>query len=104
MSDDEAWLREDRDHTYRMEQEKTSQVMYKAENRKEAIQVAIATVGIVTVVVAVIWALWSADIRNQERKQQQILVCTQSGGTMLELKSGKASCVYLRDSGPVDGS
>jgi hypothetical protein len=54
------------------------------------------------VLAMIVGALWSADIRNQARKQQQSLACTQSGGTMLELKSG-TTCVYLRDSGGVDG-
>ena len=49
MSDD-TWIKDERDHEYRMEQERTKAVIYRSESRKEAVQVVAVVVGIVAII------------------------------------------------------
>lgn len=97
MSDTD-WIASERDHEYRMEQEKTKQVRAKAEARATIWQYVLVTFGIVAgigiLVGAVAWGLESSAKRGSAER----LACVQSGGTVVETTSGQL-CLRLADGG-----
>lgn len=100
MSDNADWVKADNDHLYRMEQERTKQVRAKAETRKKIagyVAVVVGTLGILAVLVA---AIWTGVQRSNETRVEQIADCTQSGGTMFNIKGSGAVCLHLREGVP----
>lgn len=98
--DDTAWMREDRDHIYRLEQEKTRQTSIKAETRKEIAGYITVLLGIVLVVGIIAGTVWTTVQRSNATKAQQIADCTRAGGTMFNLASGGPVCLFLKDGEP----
>lgn len=92
MSDD--WIKEDRDHLLRMEQEKTQQVRAKAEARSEMVKAIALAVAVIAVVGMAVTAVWTGVQRSNERGNEQTVACTQSGGTMFDLTTGTV-CLRL---------
>lgn len=95
MSDD-SWIQEDRDHLYRMEQERTQQVRAKVEARKEIVGYIAVAVGIMVVIGMLLAAIWTGIQRSNETKAKQIADCVQAGGTMFDLTNSGPTCLHLR--------
>lgn len=92
MSDE--WITAERNHEFRMEQEKTKQVRAKAESRATIWQYVLVTFGIVAVVLALVGALvWNVE-NNAKRGTEERLACLEDGGTVVETTSGRL-CLRL---------
>lgn len=96
MSDNEAWIREDRDHLYRMEQEKTKQVQTKADGRNDIAAIFAILVGIIAVVGLIVGAIWTTVAKDSQRSYEKQLECTRSGGTIFKIESSGPVCLHLR--------
>lgn len=96
MSDD-TWIKDERDHEYRMEQERTKAVIYRSESRKEAVQVVAVVVGIVAVITLVVAALWTEARSNRERLERESVRCAETGGTMLDLAQSGKTCFRIEE-------
>lgn len=96
MSEDTEWIREDRDHLYRMEQEKTRQVQTKAEARLEIAGYFAVLIGIVVVVGLVVGAVWTTVAKDGQRSYEKQLECTRSGGTIFNIENSGPVCLHLR--------
>ena len=71
-----------------MEKEKTRQADIKATARTERIQAVAVAVGVIAVVGIITGAIWTGLTQSSERRQEQIIVCTESGGTMVDTTGG----------------
>ena len=97
MSDD--WITQDREHLLRLEKEKTQQVRAKADARSEMVKAVALAVGAIIVIGIAVAAVWTGVQRSSERESEQTVACTQSGGTMFDLKTGGRVCLRLEGSG-----
>ena len=104
MSDNAAWVREDNAHLLSMEKEKTKQVEAKAEARASVWVAVIISFAVTAVVLGLVAAIWTAVDRSASRAQQEITECTQSGGTIFDLKSGGRVCLHLEGTPQESGS
>lgn len=95
MSD--GWIKEERDHEFRMEKERTKAAIYRSESRKEAVQVIAVVLGIVVVTAIVVIALWTEARSNRERLERESVRCAESGGTMLDLAERGKTCFHILD-------
>ena len=96
VTDDSAWIAAERDHEWRMEKEKTRQADIKATARTERIQAVAVAVGVIAVVGIITGAIWTGLTQSSERRQEQIIVCTESGGTMVDTTGGPL-CLRLQE-------
>ena len=97
MSDDAGWIEAERDHEFRMEQEKTRQVRDRADARVEIAQTIGIVIGIISVLTLLVVAIWSGVDRGAKRDNEQVIACTEQGGTVFNTETGKV-CLHLGDS------
>ena len=93
---DYEWVKAERDHELAMERQKTEQARIKANSRIERWQAVAVLVGVIAVVAIVVGGIWIGTTQSSERRHEQIIVCTESGGTMVDTTGGPL-CLRLQE-------
>lgn len=79
-----------------MEKERTRQADIKARARIERWQAVAVLVGVIAVLVIVVGGIWIGTTQSSERRHEQVIACTESGGTMVDTTGGPL-CLRLQE-------
>lgn len=78
-----------------MEKERTRQVQAKSEARSEAVQVVATVIGVIVVIAIIVGGMWTFAQRSAQRTNDQIITCTEGGGTMFKMQDNSNVCLHL---------
>ena len=97
FTDNTDWLREERDHQFRVMMERNKIDEARRRKRIDALQ----NVGIAFIIFAAIsllvGAIWSSDHSAKQIDEKVQLACVENGGTWASIGGGRAVCVRVEN-------